>query len=302
MIGSLVALTELHLDRNQLTGLPDAIGNLTALTTLNLAGNQLTGLPVTLAELLAGGLNLDLTGNPLADPVPQLARHGTDSLATYLRSLKDARPQYEAKLLLVGEGNVGKTSLVAALRDEEFLEERPTTHGIEIWPLAFRTPASAEAMTLRTWDFGGQMVYRVTHQFFYGHRALYLVVWNARKGHEQDEVEGWLRRIRLRVGPGARVIIVATHCAERHPELDYRQLDHDFPGMLAGQYAVDNRTGEGIPELRAAIAAETARLPQMGQLISPRWTAAREEVLSAGRHRAADRIRRVRAGSAGSTT
>jgi GTPase SAR1 family protein len=39
---------------------------------------------------------------------------------------------YEAKVLLVGEGNVGKTSLIAALRNDPFVEGRPTTHGIEI--------------------------------------------------------------------------------------------------------------------------------------------------------------------------
>ena len=37
-------------------------------------------------------------------------------------------------------------------------------------------------MTLRTWDFGGQEVYRITHQFFFTKRALYMVVWSAREG------------------------------------------------------------------------------------------------------------------------
>ena len=102
-------------------------------------------------------------------------------------------------------------------------------------------------MTVRLWDFGGQEVYRITHQFFFSQRALYLVVWKPREGQEQNEVEGWLRRIRLRVGPGARVLIVATHCAEdRHPDLDYPQLQRQFPQMLAGNFEVDNETGHGI--------------------------------------------------------
>lgn len=50
--------------------------------------------------------------------------------------------------------------------------------------------------------------------------------------------------------------------------------------MLAGHFEVDNRSGQGIPELREAIAAEAARLPQMGQLMSPRWVSAREEILA----------------------
>ena len=139
-------------------------------------------------------------------------------LATYLRSLHDAEPQYEAKLLVVGEGNVGKTSLIAALLPAPFVEGRATTHGIEITPLTIRDPSAGRDITVRGWDFGGQDVYRITHQFFFTRRALYVVAWNARQGQEQDEVEGWLRRIRLRVGQEARVLLVATHCAERRPE------------------------------------------------------------------------------------
>ena len=124
-------------------------------------------------------------------------------------------------------------------------------------------------MTVRAWDFGGQEVYRISHQFFFTRRALYVVVWNARQGQEQDEVEGWLRRIRLRVGRDARALLVATHCAERRPELDYPHLERAFPGMLAGAFETDSRTGLGIDRLRQAIGAEAARLPQMGQLDQP---------------------------------
>src|SRR5262249_48895723 len=146
-------------------------------------------------------------------------------------------------------------------------------------PLKFRHPDHDLDMTLRAWDFGGQEVYRATHQFFYSRRALNIVVWHAREGQEQDQVEGWLRRIRLRAGRDACTIIVATHCADRLPELDYPQLKHAFPQMLVGSFEVDNRTGGGLAQLRQEIGHQAARLPQMGLLISPRWVAARDEIL-----------------------
>jgi internalin A len=279
-LGNLTALTLLSLRGNQLTRLPDSIGNLTSLAKLDLRNNQLVDVPRQLASQLTKGLQLDLAGNPLHDPLPTFIERGAEALATYLSSLEDAIAQYEAKLLLVGEGNVGKTSLVAALRGAPFVEGRLTTHGIEISELVFRHPDFDLDMTLRAWDFGGQEVYRVTHQFFFSPEALYVVVWNARQGHEQDEVEGWLRRIRLRAGHDARTIVVATHCAERLPELDYPHLKKTFPGMLNGSFAIDSRTGTGLSELREAIGHQAACLPQMGQLISPRWIAAREQILA----------------------
>ncbi len=279
-IGRLTSLLTLNLARNILTALPSEIGELTSLQSLDLSGNQLTTLPSQLAGLLAKGLIIRLDDNPLHEPFSEFIERGSEALATYLRSLDDALPQYEAKVLLVGEGNVGKTSLIAALRNDPFIEGRPTTHGIEIQPLIMRHPDLDLDMTVRAWDFGGQEVYRITHQFFFTQRALYLVVWNAREGQELDEVEGWLRRIHLRVSQEARALIIATHCDERRPELDYPHLEHTFPSLVAGRYEVDNSTGKGISELRRGIAAEAARLPQMGQLISTRWSAARNAILT----------------------
>jgi internalin A len=89
-----------------------------------------------------------------------------------------------------------------------------------------------------------------------------------------------LRRIQLRVGRDARTMLVATHCAERRPELDYPHLEQAFPGMLTGSFDVDSSTGAGFATLREAIGEQAARLPQMGQLISPRWVRAREEILA----------------------
>src|SRR6185369_956929 len=98
---------------------------------------------------------------------------------------------------------VGKTSLVAALEGKPFEENRPTTHGIEVRRIALVHPSEGVSMDVNVWDFGGQEVYRVTHQCFYSGRTLYLIVWRPREGREQNEVEGWIRRLRLRVGNDA---------------------------------------------------------------------------------------------------
>ncbi|MGH3721862.1 MAG: COR domain-containing protein [Pseudonocardiaceae bacterium] len=269
---------ELDLSGRELSTLPPEIAQLTNLQTLNLSINQLTALPPKLAPLLKNGLDLDLGVNPFCDPLSELISRGSDTLAAYLDSLEDVVAQFEAKVLLVGEGNVGKTSLVASLLGDPFVENRKTTHGVEIRPLMLRHPGRDVDMTIWTWDSGGQEVYRITHQFFFSRRALYLMVWNAREGQEQNEVEGWLRRIRLRVGSECRAIVVATHSDERQPELDFPHLQRTLPGMLAGQCAIDNLSGNGVGELRKMIAGEAAGLPQMGRLLSRRWIAAREEI------------------------
>ena len=139
-IGQLAKLDDLSLSRNRLTALPPEIARLTNLQGLWLTSNKLTRLPPEIADLLRNGMTLALGDNQLQEPIPELVDRGTSALAAYLRSLKreEAVAQYEAKVLLVGEGNVGKTSLVAALRNDSFVEDRSSTHGIEIQPLVLR--------------------------------------------------------------------------------------------------------------------------------------------------------------------
>jgi hypothetical protein len=275
-------LQTLEADDNLLTAIPPQIGDMPNLNALHLSRNRLTDLPPALHRLLSSGLTLGLEGNPLRDPLPDLAQRGLDALAAYLSSLTEASPLYEAKIMLVGDGSAGKTSLVASLLNAPFEEARPTTHGIEIRELTIRHPSRDLDMKIRTWDFGGQEIYRITHQFFFTPGALYLLVWNARVGEEQSGIERWLRTIRLRIGDRARVLLVATHSDERRPEIDYPRFQRLAPAMLGGQYTVDNRSGAGVAALREAIAKETALSPQMGLQLSADWVAVRDALSGLG--------------------
>ena len=90
---------------------------------------------------------------------------------------------------------MGKTTLLKALKGQEGQlpqEGESTTHGVEIDIQALHLPHPDEdgvEIQLNAWDFGGQEVYRVTHQFFFSRRSLYLVVWEPRRGVQQCQVE-----------------------------------------------------------------------------------------------------------------
>ena len=213
----------------------------------------------------------------------------------YLHSLEEAEPLYEAKLVLVGEGGVGKTTLLKALMGREGEEPRegePTTHGVQIDIHALRLPhpdKEGVEIQLNTWDFGGQEVYRVTHQFFFSRRSLYLLVWEPRAGVQQCQVEDWLKLIRLRVGDDARVLVISTHCktGERIARIDKPVFLRDFGSMIVGFHEVDSlvddpATGEkvGMAELKRIIAQESAGLEQMGMPFNRRWKEARDELLA----------------------
>jgi GTPase SAR1 family protein len=133
----------------------------------------------------------------------------------------------EGKLILVGEGEVGKSCLLGALRGDEWIEKRSTTHGIEIKPCQLEHKATQ--ITLNAWDFGGQPVYRPTHQLFFSAPAIYLVVWKPREGPQQGFVDYWITLIKRRA-PEAKIIVVATHGGpnQRQPDIDRQTLIDKF--------------------------------------------------------------------------
>jgi len=148
-IGKLVNLKVLNVSFNKLTGLPSEIGNLLSLEELDLAFNKLKKLPETIGNLislrrlylgkadyfslgksrtenrletlprrmihLVNLQELDLDSNPLPIP-PEIIKKKfePEKILKYYFSITDQiqRRLNETKVLVVGQGSVGKTSLI----------------------------------------------------------------------------------------------------------------------------------------------------------------------------------------------
>ena len=269
-LGRLTSLTSLDLWANRLTSVPDSLGRLTSLTSLNLGDNRLAVLPDSLGNLMAL-TNLDLSGNPLRSPLLEISEEGTEAIKAYLHLMsKDATDLWMSKLLVVGEAGVGKTSLIKALTSQFHDPDEPITHGIRIVEIEFDHPGrSHRKMILSSWDFGGQEIYHATHQFFLTDRSLFLLLWNGRQGWEQAKLPYWLDIIKARA-PHARVILVATHTEGYPVDLPLTDLKASHP-QIVGSASVDNRTGDGISELRRMMAVQAAKLPLMGSRWPSTW-------------------------------
>ncbi|MEH2231546.1 MAG: COR domain-containing protein [Nostoc sp.] len=270
-ISQLSNLTTLYLFNNQLSSLPPEISQLSNLTTLSLDNNQLSSLPPEISQL-SNLTTLSLHNNPqLSSPPPEIVEQETQAILTYLRErLEGSQRQWVSKLLVVGEGGVGKTSLLRALRGEEFDTQESTTHGIEIKWLDLSHPSKAgTTMHLKTWDFGGQEIYHATHQFFLTNRSLFLLAWNARLGFEQGKLYYWLDTIKA-LAPESPILLVATHIDERDADLPLAELRRKYPQILE-HCKISSKISLGVEELRQAIAEAAAKLPLMGEIWPTTW-------------------------------
>ncbi|KAA3659887.1 MAG: GTPase [Chloroflexi bacterium] len=198
-------LQSLDLSHNQLTQLPDWLCEHTQLESLALSYNLLTQLPDWLHQLTK--LNtLYCYNNPITDPPPEILgdalKHSfstvnLEALHRYFNQLLQARTVtfYEAKLLIIGEGGAGKTSLTCKLQDKHapLPKKEESTDGIDIvtWHFPLPPECDEEQYRVNIWDFGGQEVYFATHQFFLTRRSVYVLVADTRQQH--TDFYTWLR-------------------------------------------------------------------------------------------------------------
>ena len=201
-------------------------------------------------------------------------------MLVFMRELQQSSViRYEAKLLIVGEGGVGKSSLLRALQGEVFEAQLNTTHGIDVEQVKLHFPELPEkGIKLDTWDFGGQQIYHATHQFFYTKRSIYMVVWSARLGAEHGRLHYWLENIRV-LAPGVPVILVTTHIDERAPDLNYSQYKNAYPQIVMN-LSISNKTGDGIANLKATLARMAMQLPLMGQPWPRTWVDAEQALFA----------------------
>jgi Leucine-rich repeat (LRR) protein len=288
-LNALLQLKKLIIYNSDLATAPEWIGSLVELRDLDLSGNQLISLPEWL-DNLPHLQKLNLDDNPLNPELAAAYAEGFPAVKQYLRA--KAGPQItlnEAKLILVGEGEVGKSCLLSALRDDPWEEGKPTTHGIEIKPVTVTDPRSGTEYTLNGWDFGGQRVYRPTHQLFFSAPAVYLVVWKPREGTQQGLVKEWIQLVKHRE-PDAKILVVATHGGpgQRQPDLDRQEIwDLFTQDMVVDFFFVDskpdeNGTRSGIADLKIGIAKIVAGLPEVGRKVPARWQNARDALKKTG--------------------
>ncbi|HEV7403596.1 MAG TPA: COR domain-containing protein [Chthoniobacteraceae bacterium] len=309
-LGQLSALTGLYLANNQLTALPPELGQLSALTRLWLHNNRLTALPAELGQLSKLAL-LILEDNRLTSlpaglgrlaALQELTLHGNDGLGLppellgpryldssasnppanpqaildfyFARQLEGEAPMREVRVLLVGRGRVGKTSLLKRLRGGKLDAHEPETPGITVLPLPLQ--CAQGAATGHAWDFGGQEFLHGTHQIFLSERCVYLLVLEGRESNWETETDYWLRFIQSFGGDSPVVVALNKYDAHKF-SVDRFRLQERCP-QIAGFVETDALTGLGIAQLRALIEETVNAMPDVWLGVPRRWHRVKERL------------------------
>jgi len=278
-VSKLRALKFLIADNLELESFPISVTLSPMLQTLNLAGNAFTRIPNEFVKM-ESLKRLVVDGDKISNIPLEILERSPGAIVNYLHAFEkmgETIKLQEAKLILVGEGAVGKTALMNRLVDDVFDETTNTTLGIGIKNWSLKKNDESQ-FTLNVWDFGGQEIYHSTHQFFLTKRSLYLFIWDARKEDNILNFEYWMNVVSL-LSERSPIICVQNKIDERMTTIDEDAIVKKFPNVRSFQN-VSAATGNGVPNLRGEILSEVEKLEHIGDILPASWNKVRGRLAS----------------------
>ena len=223
-IGQLESLESLDLKGNQLTFLPTTIGQMHALKHMDLSENQLSQLILSICDL-TNLEKIEVKNNPLQRPPLSTAKQGIVAIRRYFQELARAGEAVSnaARLVLLGHGEAGKTSLQRGLRAGTATpaEADERTIQLDIYSLLLERHAAdkgsaSEQVLVSMWDLAGQPQYAAGLQPYIVSGSLYLLLVPAMPTADLDRAYGdlvgrWMDYLTAGA-PEAVVQPVITHC------------------------------------------------------------------------------------------
>ncbi len=178
-------------------------------------------------------------------------------------------PLNEARVMVVGNADAGKTKLLHALLykewGEKFTDNRDPTEGIKVDRI------SIGEINVQFWDFGGQEISHATHRFFLSEQCIYILVTDANR-NDSNIIEYWLDIIRS-FGGNSPVLLVGSKAEKYSLNVPERELQSKYPNLVHRPVLQTSaKTGAGIEELRNALEEEIKILPIITNLIPRSYT------------------------------
>ena len=125
-----------------------------------------------------------------------------------IHNIKENNFDYTFKILLIGDSNVGKSSLILKSVKNKFIEEFKSTIGFEFFYLRYKI--NNKNIQLQLWDTCGQERYHSLIKNIYKNSVLTIMVYSICDNNSFDNLEFWLKEIKINSQPNIPVFLIGN--------------------------------------------------------------------------------------------
>jgi len=284
-------LVYLNLSHNKITNIQSLKKN-TNLQELLLRNNQIDDLSPVYHIFKKSQLTkdefediIDVDNNPLTNPPMSVVKKGRDAILDWFDQIDGQRGVeylYEARIIIAGESGAGKTTLYRKLSDDTIPvpdKKQESTHGINIsFNREFKHHVKNAIIRANIWDFGGQDIQSLLHQYFFSSNNLFILVCDNRD--ENTRFDYWFEII-TRLGTNSSVLVVRNKKGRESATQEFKKGEYQerFKGLEVECIDVDFKVNDKRWELLIQYIEE--RLSKLNKVNAPvprLWKPIREDI------------------------
>lgn len=173
-------------------------------------------------------------------------------------SEEEAEP-LQIKVILLGDGTVGKTSIAMRFAQDYFAKQYKQTIGLDFFLRRCKLPGDVE-VALQLWDIGGQSIgSKMLKNYISGAQAV-LLTYDITNYNSFENLEDWYKMVK-KVFDGEEmpyIALVANKVDMTHMRTVNPDKHRKFAGSEMRQFTVSAKTGERCKECFKKIAADLA--------------------------------------------
>ena len=117
---------------------------------------------------------------------------------------------YSRKIILIGDGGAGKTSLVNQFIHRKFSSIYKTTIGVDITPYQVSVEETGEIIRFVIWDMSGQTHFAKFRSRFYAGTSGALVVYDLTNAASYRNIQSWIKECHVNCKRKIPIIIIGN--------------------------------------------------------------------------------------------
>jgi len=119
-----------------------------------------------------------------------------------------------AKIEMVGDLEVGKTSILKKIKNDEFSDKYNPTLGYDFIP--YFVKVNDKILKFQIWDMCGNENYRSVLLNLYRNAAIGILVYSVTSKESFDKLEEWIEQLKTYGSPNTKIILLGNKCDDKN--------------------------------------------------------------------------------------